>query len=97
MTTILKIDDSVIGSRFREIFNTLLVIKSDTDYIDNFYEFEPYENLLRRLRREVRSMVTDNNFLLETDQITMQPMISAVLSVITRKKSRLSRRSEKRG
>lgn len=81
-------------NRLKEIYNTLRVVEFDAQWIDKFYEFEPYEDLLRSLRREVSRMPVKNNFLLKSNCLTMQHMISAVLSVIRRKKSHLSRRPD---
>lgn len=84
-------NDTYIENRLKDIYNIVTVIDRETEYIEDFYEFEPSEELLRNLRNEVRLMQVNNNFLLENDKRYMLLMISAVLSVIHRKKSRLSR------
>lgn len=55
-------EDIDIENRLKEIYNIIRVVDREAEYIEDFYEFEPYEELLRNLRHEVSLMQVNNNF-----------------------------------
>lgn len=53
-------EETDIENRLKEIYYIVRVIDRDAQWIEDYYEFEPYEELLRSLRREVRLMQVEN-------------------------------------